>query len=65
VKTLDPTDLLCEGERCPARLRGVVAYTDHNHISATLSRSLAPLLKDQLNWLVEARTGAGSHATSH
>jgi peptidoglycan/LPS O-acetylase OafA/YrhL len=65
VRVLDPTGLLCEGERCPARLRGVVAYTDHNHISATLSRSLVPSLRDLLNWLVEERTRSGSHATSH
>src|SRR5262249_21726615 len=37
VRIFDPIPFLCPEERCSARLRGVVAYTDYEHISATTS----------------------------
>ena len=40
VRVFDPTPLFCPDERCPARINGIVAYTDELHISATMARTL-------------------------
>ena len=56
VRVFDPTPLFCPDERCPARINGIVAYTDELHISATMARTLVSgALAPYLDWLVEPR----------
>jgi hypothetical protein len=40
VKIFDPIPLLCFDGQCPARVNGIVAYTDSVHFSATMSRTM-------------------------
>src|SRR4051812_13720384 len=51
VTTFNPTSLLCTETRCPARLSGIIAYTDYEHLSATMSRRLTPSFAPYLAWL--------------
>lgn len=44
VVVADPTPWLCPGEQCPAIADDIVRYSDHSHLSATYSRSLASAL---------------------
>jgi peptidoglycan/LPS O-acetylase OafA/YrhL len=55
VRVFDPTALFCRDERCPARINGIVAYTDEFHISATMARTLSGTLAPYLDWLTEPR----------
>ena len=55
VRVFDPTPLFCPEESCPARINGIVAYTDGAHISATMSRTLASALAPYFDWLIAAR----------
>jgi peptidoglycan/LPS O-acetylase OafA/YrhL len=46
---IDLTDVLCSPRSCPARLAGVIAYSDNEHLSATIVRQLAPSLNRALD----------------
>jgi hypothetical protein len=48
VQLIDPTQVICPGERCPAVVGDVVVYRDDNHLTATYARTLAPWLSAQL-----------------
>jgi hypothetical protein len=48
LATVDLTDALCDSERCPAVLGGVVVYFDDSHISATFSKTAIRYLKPSL-----------------
>lgn len=50
VRLFDPADGLCNATTCPARIDGIVAYTDDGHISASMSRVLLDRLAPLLDW---------------
>ncbi len=47
-RLLDFTEAICPTERCEPVRDGMVLYSDQDHLTDTFSRSLAPLLDDQL-----------------
>jgi hypothetical protein len=55
VRTWDPTVALCREGACPPIIDGTIAYTDNQHLSSTMSRSLAARMGPDLEWLVKAR----------
>lgn len=55
ARVLDPADLICKDNVCPALANGITVYTDFGHLSATMSRSLASPLTPYLSWLTEDR----------
>ena len=61
VDILDPTPFMCDEHTCPAEADGVVRYFDDDHISASFSRSLAPLFRAHLDSWLDAADH--SHAT--
>ncbi|HEV7990795.1 MAG TPA: SGNH hydrolase domain-containing protein, partial [Gemmatimonadaceae bacterium] len=44
VRVVDMTDQICATPRCEVVRNGVVVFTDDNHLTASFSRSLAPVL---------------------
>ncbi|WP_409485104.1 acyltransferase family protein [Arsenicicoccus dermatophilus] len=52
---LDPTDLYCTGTRCPTVIGNVFVYLDAHHLTATYSRTMAPLLADRVDRLLQLR----------
>jgi hypothetical protein len=48
VRFLDLNDQVCATRRCVTERNGMVLYTDDDHISSTLARSLAPVLGERL-----------------
>lgn len=42
VSLVDVSELICDGDTCPAARGDVVVYWDLSHLSATFARSLAP-----------------------
>lgn len=55
VRVFDPTPILCPNDTCPARVNGIIAYTDYMHISKTMSLAMVKSLAPYLRWLTEAR----------
>ena len=49
VGFVDMTDRICSTARCPAVRNGIVVFTDDNHLTATFSRSVAPVLSQRLD----------------
>jgi hypothetical protein len=58
---LDMDDLICPGKYCPATQDGVPIYRDLNHLTATFTETLAPVLRTRLSALL---SGASSPAQS-
>ncbi len=48
VTFLDIADAVCDAEFCPAEIGNVLVYLDDNHVSASYSTSMAPLLRDRV-----------------
>jgi hypothetical protein len=48
VTFIDLNDYLCDGDRCPAVVGNIVANYDQNHLSASLVRTIAPMLGARL-----------------
>jgi hypothetical protein len=48
VHIIDMNDQICTTARCPVTQHGVVMYTDDNHLTATFSRSVAPVLGERI-----------------
>ena len=44
ISFIDMNDVICPGLRCPPQQKGVVIYTDDNHITASFARSVADIL---------------------
>jgi hypothetical protein len=44
VQVVDMNDQVCATARCPVVVDGIVVYTDDNHLTASFSRSVAPVL---------------------
>ena len=55
VRLFDPTPILCPNEICPARVNGIIAYTDYMHISRTMSLAMVQALRPYLEWLAAPR----------
>ncbi|MBB5996915.1 acyltransferase family protein [Streptomonospora salina] len=53
VELIDLTDYVCPDGRCPAVVGNVLVFWDHSHLTATYSRTLAPILGER----VRAATG--------
>jgi hypothetical protein len=54
VSALDLSKQFCAGLQCPSMLNGVVVYWDADHITASFSSRLAPILSQGLAWSVDA-----------
>jgi hypothetical protein len=48
VRIVDMNDQICASPRCGVMQHGVVEYTDDNHLTATFSRTLAPVLGERV-----------------
>jgi hypothetical protein len=48
VQFVDMTEYFCDGSRCPGVIGNVIVYSDDSHITATYSRTLAPMLARKL-----------------
>jgi peptidoglycan/LPS O-acetylase OafA/YrhL len=48
VTFIDMNDQICASRRCGVMRNGAVIFTDDNHLTATFSRSLAPVLGSRL-----------------
>jgi peptidoglycan/LPS O-acetylase OafA/YrhL len=44
VAFVDMNDQICSTPRCPVMRNGIVVFTDDNHLTASFSRSVAPVL---------------------
>ncbi len=49
VFLVDPSEMLCSGSRCLAEIGGRMAYRDTNHLTAEVSRLLAPALHSRIS----------------
>ena len=45
VRFLDIADRVCGPDRCPAVIGNVLVYLDDNHLTASYSASMAPLIE--------------------
>ena len=52
VGFLDTADAVCTPDDCPAVLGNVLVYLDDNHLSASYTTSMAPLLADRIEQAV-------------
>jgi hypothetical protein len=48
IRFIDMNDQICASDRCAVVQQGVVVFTDDNHLTATFSRSVAPVLGARL-----------------
>jgi hypothetical protein len=48
VRFIDMNDQVCAQSPCPTVQRGIVMFTDDNHLTASFTRSLAPVLGARL-----------------
>lgn len=53
VDYVDYSDYFCDETTCPAVIGNVVVYLDKNHMTATFSRSLGPILRDDVMGILE------------
>lgn len=51
VRVADLSRELCRDGVCPALKEGTVLYSDDNHLTASASRHLYPVLRNELSWL--------------
>ena len=57
---IDLSDVICPGTgKCPAILDGMIVYRDDHHLTATYSRSLAPVLGERLPAIGAGGEGSG------
>jgi peptidoglycan/LPS O-acetylase OafA/YrhL len=52
VFTLDMTDRLCVGERCPAIADGIVLYRDDNHITTSFAEAMTPVIAERIGSVI-------------
>lgn len=48
VRFLDLADAVCEPDFCPAAIGNVLVHLDDNHLSASYSTSMAPLIEAEV-----------------
>ena len=53
ARVLDPAPLLCDDVVCPAVIDNVVAYSDKDHLTASIVHALAPRLEAEFQRLAE------------
>ena len=56
VRIVDMNDQLCDLPRCQVVRNGVVVFTDDNHLTASFSRSIAPVLGQRVAAAMTDRT---------
>jgi len=56
-REIDLSDALCGRRICPPMVNGIVAYSDNEHLTATMARSLAPALEQALVGPAATATG--------
>lgn len=54
VRTIDPTDDFCGATTCHTVIGGLVVYFDDSHMTATFSRTLAPIIGQALARVIVA-----------
>jgi hypothetical protein len=59
VAFVDMNDQICDQARCPVMRNGVIIFTDDNHLTASFSASVAPVLGARLERAI-GRLAAGS-----
>ena len=52
---IDPTDLYCSAGTCRTIIGNVHVYLDDNHISGSYARTMAPILVDRIESLLELK----------
>jgi len=57
VAFIDMNDRICSSARCPTMRDGIVVFTDDNHLTASFSRSVAPVLGERLEAAVTHLAG--------
>src|SRR5690606_34036360 len=55
LKLLDFDRYFCQGDSCPVVIGGVLVYRDKHHLTATYSRSMAPILSRAIHSVVEGK----------
>ncbi len=63
-RLIDFTDVLCLPDACSPMVRGMVAYQDGEHLTATMTQSLAPMFVPALDSAVAERLSRGSGEVS-
>jgi hypothetical protein len=58
VRFVDMNDQICAAARCGVVKNGVIVFTDDNHLTASFTRSLAPLLGARLGAALGSRGAA-------
>jgi hypothetical protein len=48
VHFVDMSDFFCDARSCPPVIGNIVVYRDDSHLTATYSRTLAPMLRERL-----------------
>lgn len=48
IDTIDITNVFCDGDYCTPIVGNIITHFDKNHLSATFSRSLAPVTEEQI-----------------
>lgn len=48
IRLIDLTDLICDGEMCPAERGGLIVYRDSEHLTASFARTLAGSFEELL-----------------
>jgi hypothetical protein len=61
VRIVDMNDQLCDSPRCQVVRNGAVVFTDDNHLTATFSRSIAPVLGQRVAAAMADRTDSRAH----
>lgn len=52
VQFADYSDVFCDAERCPVTMGNVLVYRDAHHLTATFSRTMAPMLWEDIERLL-------------
>lgn len=59
VRFVDMNDRICLSDPCPTMRGGMVLYSDDDHITATFSKSMGPVLGERITEAA-AKGGASS-----
>lgn len=69
VRFVDMNDQICDAARCPPVKNGAIVFTDDNHLTASFSRTLAPVLSQRIDEAIYAfgrnREITANHGESH
>ena len=53
VHFIDLSSYFCDQSLCPPTAGNILIYTDSHHLTATYSRSLAPMLQPHIQWILD------------